>query len=129
MALDSAFVETRDNIVFQWFVYALMAASMVVVVVLALSLVPGKILVFDDRVLIKYSAYRSVSIQLDEITDVSFQRFPGVWLSRKLWKCVPFKFALVSPGIYLKCGNGWSYFFDVRDRNELLELLGKRGAD
>jgi hypothetical protein len=30
---------------------------------------------------------------------------------------------MVSPGIYLKRRNGWSYFFDVRDREELFGLL------
>lgn len=124
-----SFLFTRDSFLLQWSIYALMAASVIAIVILALSLVPSKILVFDDRLLVKYFAYRSVSIPLAEIEDLSLQRFPGVWLNRRLWKCAPFKWGILSPGIYLKCRNGWSYFFDVRDRKELVELLNPSSVD
>jgi hypothetical protein len=100
-----------------------MGMSVMAVLVLALALVPSKILVFDDSMLVKYVAYRSITIRLDEIADLSFQRFSGVWMSRRLWKCVPFKWGLFSPGIYLRRRDGWSYFFDVKDRKELVKLL------
>jgi predicted Zn-dependent peptidase len=118
-----AFLYGRDSFVLQWSAYALMGASVVCLLVLALSLVPSKILVFEDVLLIKYVAYRSVAIRFDEIENLSFQRFPAVWLSRRLWKCVPFKFGVLSPGIYLKRRDGWSYFFGVRDSLEFLGML------
>jgi hypothetical protein len=118
-----AYLYGRDSFVLQWSAYALMGASFVALLVLALSLVPSKILVFEDVLLIKYVAYRSVAIRLDEIENLSFQRFPAVWLNRRLWKCVPFRFGIVSPGIYLKRRDGWSYFFDVRDRAEFVGML------
>jgi predicted Zn-dependent peptidase len=120
---SDAFLHTHDSVVLQWSVYALMGMSVMAVLVLALALVPSKILVFDDSMLVKYVAYRSITIRLDEIADLSFQRFSGVWMSRRLWKCVPFKWGLFSPGIYLRRRDGWSYFFDVKDRKELVKLL------
>ncbi len=120
---SNKFLDSRDSFVLQWLAVALLVATIVAVIVLALSVVPSKVLLFDDRLLIKYYAYRSVSIPLDEIEDLSFQRFGGVWLNRRFWKCVPFKCGLVSPGIYLRRRGGWSYFFDVRDRKELFALL------
>lgn len=113
----------RDSFALQWGSYAVMGATLVASIVLALSLVPSKLLVFDDRLLIKYVAYRSVAIPLEKISELSLQRFTGVWASRRLWKCIPLKWGVVSPGIYLKTANGWSYFFDVRDRAELVKVL------
>ena len=117
------FLFGRDSFTLQWSVYALMGATFVALIVLALSLVPSKVLVFDDRLLIKYVAYRSVAIPLDQISELSLQRFPAVWLSHRIWKCLPLKLGIVSPGLYLKTSNGWSYFFDVRNREELFKVL------
>jgi predicted Zn-dependent peptidase len=113
----------RDSFALQWGAYAVMALTFVALIVLALSMVPSKLLVFEDRLLIKYVAYRSVVVPLNEIAELSFLRFPAVWASRRLWKCLPLKWGIVSPGIYLKTTRGWSYFFDVRDRGELVKVL------
>jgi predicted Zn-dependent peptidase len=122
-------VVTQGSVFVQWSVYALMAFSMLALVIAALSLVPSKLLLFDDRLLIKYFAYRSVSIPLGEIEEVSLTRFPSVWLGKRILKCVPLKFAILSPGIYLRRRRGWNYFFDVRDRVEFSRLLDDlRGA-
>jgi hypothetical protein len=127
-AFSDAFLHTRDSVLLQWSAYGFMTASIIAVMVLGLSLVPSKILVFDDRLLIKYVAYRSVQIPLEDIAELSLQRFAPVWLGGRLWKCVPFKWGMLSPGVYMKLRNGWSYFFDVRDRKELLELLMSRAS-
>ena len=105
---SSAFLYPRDSALIQWPVFALMGISVVMVLVLALSLVPSKILVFDDRLLIKDVAYRSVPVRFDDIADLSLHRFAGIWWSRRLWKCVPFKWGIVSPGIYLRRRDGWT---------------------
>jgi hypothetical protein len=118
-----AFLFEQNSFVLQWSVWAFFIAGNVVVLIAGLSLVPSKILVFEDRVLIKYVAYRSVAIPTADIATLSLERFPSVWLNRRLWKCVPFKWGLLTPGIYLKRRNSWSYFFDVRNRKELLDLL------
>jgi predicted Zn-dependent peptidase len=123
------FLRSQNSFVLQWSLWGLLIAVNIAAVILGLALVPSKILVFDDRLLVKYFAYRSVSIPLTEIEDLSLQRFPGVWLSRRLWKCTPFKWGLLSPGIYLKRRSGRSYFFDVRDRKELMDLLNPSSVD
>jgi len=122
-ALSVRLLVPYNSFAFQWTIYAFMGATCVALIVLSLSLVPSKILVFDDRVLIKYVAYRSVAIPIDEISEISFQRFPTMWASRRLWKCMPLKWGVLSPGIYLKTSSGWSYFFDVRDRGEFVKVL------
>ena len=124
--LSDRVLDLQDSFAIQWSFVGLLVVICVAVIVFCLSLVPSKILLFEDRILIKYFAYRSVAIPLDEISDLSFQRFAGVWLSRRLWKCVPFKWGMLSPGIYLKRRDGWSYYFDVRDRKELMDLLATK---
>jgi predicted Zn-dependent peptidase len=117
---------TRDSFLVQWSAFALMAASVVALIVLALSLIPSKVLVFDDRLLVKYVAYRSAEIPFDRIAGVSLQRFRAVWLSRRLWTSVPLKLGLLSQGILLEQRKGRSYYFDVRNREELLDVLSVR---
>jgi predicted Zn-dependent peptidase len=103
--------------------YACMAGAMVVVVLLGFALLPRKLLCFDDGAAIKYLAYRSVPVGAGEIVEASSRRFAEVWLSGRLWRCVPLTFGLFAPGIYLRLRGGRSYFFRVRDVEECLGVL------
>lgn len=107
----------------QWTAYAAMLIVSVWLVILAFAHVPRKILLFEDRLLIKHLFYRSVAIPRDEIDQISLGRFRQVWLSRGLFRCVPLTLGLVRPGVYLRRKNGWAYFFNVRNRDELLRQI------
>jgi predicted Zn-dependent peptidase len=112
-----------DSFWVQYFVYALMGVSLLIIVILAMGRIPAKILVFDDKLLIKYLTFRSVEIPFNEMEQLSILRFGQVWLSNRIRKCFPFKLGLLAPGIYLQRRNGRGYYFDVRNREELNELL------
>ncbi len=106
----------------QWTAYAAMLVVTVGLVILTLANVPRKILLFEDRLLIKHLSYRSIAIRRDEIDEVGLRRFRQVWLSRDIFRCVPLTLGLLEPGVFLKRKNGWAYFFNVRNRDELLRL-------
>jgi predicted Zn-dependent peptidase len=109
----------------QGLTYILMAAGGLFLLALLVSRLPRKILVFDDRVVVKYLVYRSRAIAAQDIVEVSLRRFPGVWLCSRLWRCLPLTTGLWSPGIYLACRNGASMFFQVRDREEFVAVFGQ----
>jgi hypothetical protein len=112
-----------DSFTFQWSVFGAMLAVTVFLVVMVLAHIPRRLLVFDDRVLIKYLSFRSVSIPASEVSELSLERFSSVWLSKRLWKCVPLALGLFAPAVYLRGRRGWAYYFNVRDKTELLGLL------
>ena len=114
-----------DSFTLQWSAYASMLMLTLFLGIMLLSLMPRKILVFDDRVLIKYLSYRSVEIPAGEIVETGLRRFSTVWLSKSILRCLPLAFGLASPAVYLRRGNGRSYFFDVRKRDELVALLAE----
>jgi hypothetical protein len=107
----------------QGFVYTFMAVGGLFLLALLGSRIPRKVLIFDDRVVVKYLVYRSRAIAARDIVEISLRRFRGVWLSARLWRCLPLTTGLWSPGIYLACRNGTSIFFQVRDRREFLAVL------
>jgi predicted Zn-dependent peptidase len=111
-----------NSFVLQWTAYALMLMATVLALMAVLSRVPRKLLLFEDRILIKYLSYRSLPIDLSEVEEFSLLGFRSVWLTRRLWKCVPLTFGIFIPAIYLKRRDGWSYYFNVRDRDELVRL-------
>ncbi|UCC81936.1 MAG: insulinase family protein [Gemmatimonadota bacterium] len=111
-----------DSFLVQWLAYAAMLAFGVFLLMQVPAHIPRKILLFDDHLRIKYLSYRSVPIPADRLGEMSLLRFPAVWSSRRIWKCVPLTLGLLEPGIYLKRGDGWAYFFNVRDRDELVRL-------
>ncbi|MGD2216296.1 MAG: pitrilysin family protein [Gemmatimonadales bacterium] len=111
-----------DSFVVQWLAYAAMLALGVFLLIQVPARLPRKILLFDDHMRIKYLSYRSLPIPLDRLREMSLLRFPAVWLSSRIWKCVPLTLGLVEPGIYLRRRDGWAYFFNVRDRDELVRL-------
>ncbi len=113
-----------EYFVVQWSAFAAMLVVTLWLVVFALAHVPRKILLFDDCVLIKHLAYRSVTLPRDEIDEIGLRRFQQVWMSREIFRCVPLALGLVRPGVFLKSKSGRAYFFNVRDRNELLRLVG-----
>ncbi len=112
-----------EQFIVQWSVFAAMLVVTVWLVILALAHIPRKFLLFDDRVLIKHLSYRSVALPRDEIAEIGLRRFPQVWLSREIFRCVPLALGLIRPGVFLKRKSGRAYFFNVRDRNELLKLV------
>ena len=128
--LADRFIVGIESFWVQWPLYALMGVLTVFLLMLVLAHLPRKVLLFDDdRLVIKYLSYRSVPLIRADIAEVSLRRFPAVWLSRRLWKCVPLTSGLFSPGIYLRRSNGWSYFFRVRNRDEFLNALQLQSTD
>ncbi|MBN8722798.1 MAG: insulinase family protein [Acidobacteria bacterium] len=112
-----------ENFWLQWLIYSLIGMIGVFLFITLLAYWPSKLLLFKNAIAIKYLSYRAVIIPIDTIKDVSLQKFPSVWLSRRLWKCLPLTLGLFTPGIYLNLNNGWSYFFQIRDKEEFLNLL------
>jgi predicted Zn-dependent peptidase len=121
--LADAFLLSLDSMLAQWSAGALMLVSLVALTVLVLACLPRKLLVFDDHILIKFLSYRSALVRLNEVEEIAARRFSAVWLSRRLWKCVPLALGIFAPAIYLRRRGGWAYYFDVRDRGELLRTL------
>ncbi len=121
--LADRFIVGIESFWVQWPLYALMGVLTAFLLMLVLAHLPRKLLLFDDHLVIKYLSYRSAALAGADIAEVSLRRFPAVWLSRRLWKCVPLTLGLFSPGIYLRRSNGWSYFFRVRNRDEFLNAL------
>jgi predicted Zn-dependent peptidase len=117
-----------DSFTLQWLAYAAMLAVGVLLIVQVPARIPRKILLFDDHLRVKYLSYRSVPIPLENLAEMCLLKFPALWLSRRIWKCVPLTLGLVEPGIYLRRPDGWAYFFNVRDRNELVHLLREIAA-
>jgi predicted Zn-dependent peptidase len=120
---DRVIVEI-DSFWIQWSLYALFAIAIVVLMVALLGRIPRKLLCFDDAIVIKYLAFRSVRIAPGDIVEVAPRRFADVWLSRRLWSCMPLTLGIVRPAVYLRCRNGRSWFFSVRDTAECLRVLG-----
>ena len=116
-----------DNFVLQWTAYAFMLAGMLALLVLALALVPRKLLVFEDELRVKYLSYRSVTLSAADIEEVSLRRFSEVWLSSRLWRCLPLAIGAFAPAIYLRSRSGRSLYFRSRDTKELFELLSAMG--
>ena len=106
-------------------IFTLMAAGGLFLLILLASRLPRKVLLFDDRVVVKYLVYRSRAIAAGDIVEISLRRFRDVWLSARVWRCLPLTTGLWSPGIYLACRNGTSIFFQVRDRREFLAALNQ----
>ena len=112
-----------ESFVLQWSVYAAVLAAIVLLIILSLAHVPRKLLVFEDHVRVKYLSYRSIAIPADEVAEVSLRRFREVWLTKRLWRCAPLALGLLAPAVYLERRDGRAYFFDVRDKDELLAVL------
>jgi predicted Zn-dependent peptidase len=121
--LSDRFLLRLDSFLLQWSAFGAMLALTVLLLLLLLAHIPRKLLLFDDRLLVKYLSYRSVAIPAGDVAELALLRFPQVWLSRRLWRCVPLTIGLLSPGIYLRRERGAAYYFNVRDKNELLRLL------
>ncbi len=114
---------TLDSFFLQWSAYGLMLASAVAAVLLVRSRLPRKVLVFEDRVLIKYRSYRTVELPLAELDEIGFKRFVEVWLSKRIWRTTPLAFGLFAPAVYLGRPAGRSYYFNVRDPDELISVV------
>ncbi|MFQ6045473.1 MAG: hypothetical protein ACE5PT_03810, partial [Gemmatimonadales bacterium] len=123
VVLSDRFVVGIESVTVQWSAYAAMAVAIVTFVVAALAAVPRKLLIFDDHLRIKYLAYRSTVLHPTDIEDISLRRFRDVWLSRRIFRCLPLALGLLSPAILITLKNGRSYFFNVRDRVEAMALL------
>jgi predicted Zn-dependent peptidase len=117
-----------ESFLVQWLAFAAMLVLSVFLFVLALSRVPRKLLIFDDRLLIKSLSFRSTALSFAEVDELSVRRFSDVWTNRRIWKCVPLTLGLFRPGVYLRQRDGWAYYFDVRDRGELLRVTEERLA-
>lgn len=119
------FISHIESFWVQWSIYALMAIISLFLFMLLLASLPRKLFLFKNSMAIKYLSYRSVIIPLTDIKEISLHKFSSVWLSRRIWKCIPLTFALFSSGIYLRLSNGWAYFFQIRDKEEFLKVLAE----
>lgn len=126
--LADRWLVTLDSFLVQWIAYAGMLVTLVLFLFLVLAHVPRKVLLFDDHAMIKYLSFRSWKIPLAQLEEVSLRSFPAVWLSRRLWRCVPLTLGVLTPGIYLRQRGGRAYFFNVRDRDEFLRVLAAAAA-
>jgi predicted Zn-dependent peptidase len=121
--LRAEFVLPTDDLVTQeGFQAGALVLATVAVLGLA-SLLPRKLLLFDDVLLVKYLAWRSRPLHPEDLESVGLARFHEVWLSGRLRRCVPLTLGIFSPGILLETRHGRSYYFSVRDRAELLDLI------
>ena len=117
------FLLTLDSYTSQMTGFALMLVTAVVLFILYLSRIPRKVLVFSDHLLIKSLAFRSRFLEPLDLAEISTHRFPQVWLTMGLLRCIPLTFGLVGPGIYLRPWSGRTYFFRTRNNQELIALL------
>ena len=122
--LTLTYVSTVDDYRIQTVSFALMLASVLGLLIIYISRVPRKILVFPDHIRIKSMAYRSKVFHPEDLEEVSLRRFHRVWMSRDLFRCYPMTLGLLRPGVYLRPAEGRAYFFRTRDTKELLEVLG-----
>ena len=114
---------TIDSYAIQMTAFAIMLVAAVALFILYLSRIPRKILVFPDHLLIKFLAFRSRILRPLDLLEVSTRRFPQVWLTKGLFRCVPLTFGVIGPGIYMRPRQGRSYFFRTRNNRELMDLL------
>lgn len=124
-SLTYKFILCIENFWIQWLIYTVMVIIVFFLLMLLLASLPKKLLLFSDSMAIKYFSYRSKIIPITDIKEISLQKFSSVWLSRRIWRCIPLTFALFSPGIYLHLSNGWSYFFQIRNNEEFLGVLAE----
>ncbi|MCH7857257.1 MAG: insulinase family protein [Gemmatimonadetes bacterium] len=117
------FLATVHDYTIQMTVFALVLVGAVVLFILYLSRIPTKVLIFPDHLLIKSFAYRSRRLEPADLAEISTRRFPQVWLTMGLFRCVPLTFGLVGPGVYLRPWSGRTYFFRTRNTRELIDLL------
>ncbi|MFT5048755.1 MAG: putative Zn-dependent peptidase [Chlamydiales bacterium] len=92
-------------------------------VTLVLSRIPRKFLLLENELRVKSLMFRSRILKPDDIAAIELRGFRSVWLSRRLYRCVPITLGLIRRQVYLELRSGRSYFVRVRDRDELLELL------
>lgn len=124
--LTDGFLITIESLVVQWSAFALMLASLVALVVLSLALVPRKVLVFDDKILLKHVTYRSTLIGLEEVAEVGLLKFRDVWLSSRIKRCLALALGISKPAVYLRTSKGRAYYLNVRDNGELTEVIKNR---
>ena len=122
--LTLTYVSTVDDYRIQTVSFALMLASVLTLVIIYISRLPRKVLVFPDHIRIKSMAYRSKVLKPEDLEEVSLRRFHRVWMSRDLFRCYPMTLGLIRPGVYLRPAKGRAYFFRTRDTKELLDVLG-----
>jgi len=119
-ALTSLFFKStwiQSNIFVSNYVFsALLVASGFAVAQLMLSLLPRKLMVVGDQLIIKSVTYHSKRIPLSEIESVEPARGPNLWLSpRTIWRMkhryYDFNVRFWQPGILLHLKDGRSFYF------------------
>jgi len=94
-----------------------------VLVMLVMARIPRKFLLMEDELRVKGLLFRSRVLLPGDVAAIELRGFRSVWLSRRLFGCVPLTLGLFKPQIYLELRSGPNYFVRVRDRDELLGLL------
>ncbi len=117
------FLATVHDYSIQMAAFAVLLMIAVVLFILCLSRIPHKVLVFPDHLLIKSLAFRSRLLEPADLAEISTPRFPQVWLTKGLFRCIPLTFGLAGPGIYVRPWSGRTYFFRTRHTRELIDLL------
>lgn len=92
-------------------------------IVALLAFIPSKLLVFDDHLLIKYRAYRSRRIELEDIRSLTEERLGGFLRAGGPLSFRTFTLPVLRAGILLETATGRGYFFRVRDPEELIRTV------
>ncbi|RMH11256.1 MAG: hypothetical protein D6701_15315, partial [Gemmatimonadetes bacterium] len=118
-----AWVLPLDDFALQAGAYGAMLAASAALLLAYLSLVPRKLLVFPDRILLKSLAYRSRVLEPGDIEFAAPARLLGAWRSRGLFGVRPLSLPLVRRGVLLQPTHGRALLLRTRDSAELLSVL------
>ena len=89
----------------------------------ALSLVPHKLLVFENELRLKFRAYRSRAWPADELVEVRAASFADVFRRARAWRTLPLTLGLRAPGLLIRMRTGADLFVATRDTAELERVL------
>jgi hypothetical protein len=115
-----------DSFTVQWTLMAAAGAAALLSLIAAASLIPTKLLVFDEGIAVKSLSYRSTWIPLSAIDELSTKRLldvvgeRGFGSLRSTWLLTP---ALWRPALYMRLASGRAWFIKTRDTAELLSML------
>ncbi len=113
----------------QLLAYALLLAMAITLLVGVGSRIPWKVLVFDDHLRLKYLSFRSRTVFLRDLAQVTLVHQTLPWLRPLGRGCLPLAL-LARPQLLIRTHEGPGYLLRVRDTPELAEVLERlRGTE
>ena len=88
------------------------------------SLFPHELLVTGDHLRVRSRTWRSRVLGQQDIAEIAVRGFRDVWLTRRLFGCLPLTFGAGRPGIHIRTRRGRGYYVRSRNTVELAEVLG-----